>query len=129
MQVLLECCYILISSKYSSFDWQHICYVWRTCFSNTVGIPMCTNCAPLLAVLFLYSHEADFIQGLLKKNENKLTWSLVTNNVPSICLLILFMLQYIDEYGSACSIRVNFINPTYISYDVITFARQTRWPT
>jgi hypothetical protein len=57
------------------FDWQHICYVWRTCFSNTVGIPMCTSCAPLLAVLFLYSHEADFIQGLLKKNENKLTWS------------------------------------------------------
>jgi hypothetical protein len=23
----------------------------------------------------VYSHEADFIQGLLKKNENKLTWS------------------------------------------------------
>ena len=64
----------LISSKCSSFDWQHICYVWRTWFSNTVGIPMCTNCAPLLAVLVLYSHEADFIQGLLKKNENKLTW-------------------------------------------------------
>ena len=35
------------------------------------------------------------------------------------------MLQYIDEYGFACSIRVNFINPTYVSYDVITFPRQT----
>jgi hypothetical protein len=28
--------------------------------------------APLLADLFLYSYEADFIQGLLKKNEKKL---------------------------------------------------------
>jgi hypothetical protein len=36
---------------------------------QTVGIPMGTNCAPLLADLFLYSYEADFIQGLLKKNE------------------------------------------------------------
>jgi hypothetical protein len=32
---------------------------------TTVG----TNCAPLLADLFLYSYEADFIQGLLKKTE------------------------------------------------------------
>ena len=37
-----------------------------------VGIPVGTNRAPLLADLFLYSYEADFIQGLLKKNENKL---------------------------------------------------------
>ena len=42
-------------------------------FRQTVGIPMSTNCAPLLADLFLYSYEADFIQGLLKKNEKKLT--------------------------------------------------------
>jgi hypothetical protein len=27
-------------------------------------IPMGTNCAPLLADLFLYSYEADFMQGL-----------------------------------------------------------------
>jgi hypothetical protein len=33
---------------------------------------MGTNCAPLLADLFLYSYEADFIQGLQKKNEKKL---------------------------------------------------------
>jgi hypothetical protein len=40
-------------------------------FQQTVGIPMGTNCAPLLTDLFLYSYEADFIQGLLKKNEKK----------------------------------------------------------
>jgi hypothetical protein len=32
-------------------------------FQQTVGIPMDTNCALLLADLFLYSYEADFIQG------------------------------------------------------------------
>jgi hypothetical protein len=35
-------------------------------FQQTVGIPMGTNAAPLLADLFLYSYETDFIQGLLK---------------------------------------------------------------
>jgi hypothetical protein len=40
-------------------------------FQQTVGIPMGTNCAPLLTDTFLYSYEADFIQGLLKKNEKK----------------------------------------------------------
>ena len=42
---------------------------------RTVGIPMGTNCAPLLADLFLYSYKADFIQVFLKKNEKKLTRS------------------------------------------------------
>ena len=44
-------------------------------FQQTVGIPMGTKCAPLLADLFLYSYEADFIQGLLQKNEKKLARS------------------------------------------------------
>ena len=44
-------------------------------FQQTVGIPMGTNCTPLLADLLLYSYEADFIQWLLKKNEKKLTRS------------------------------------------------------
>ena len=36
---------------------------------------MGTNCAPFLGDLFLYSYEADFIQGLLMKNEKKLARS------------------------------------------------------
>ena len=59
------------------FDWQHIWYVWWTCFS--------TNFAPLLADLFLYSYEADFVQGILKKNEKKLA--------PSFN----FTFRYIDD--------------------------------
>ena len=41
-------------------------------FQQTVNIPLGTNCAPLHADLFLYSYEADFIKGPLKKNEKKL---------------------------------------------------------
>ena len=37
---------------------------------------MGTNCASLLADLFLYSYEADFIQGLLNDNEKQLSLSL-----------------------------------------------------
>ena len=41
-------------------------------FRQTIGIPMGTNCAPLLADLFLYSYEADFIQTLLSRKQKKL---------------------------------------------------------
>ena len=44
-------------------------------FQQTVGIPMGTNCAPLLADLLLYFYEADFIQGFLKNNKKKLARS------------------------------------------------------
>jgi len=36
---------------------------------------MGTNCAPLLADLFLHSYEAEFVQDLLRKGEKKLTQS------------------------------------------------------
>ena len=42
---------------------------------QTVGIPIDTSSPPLLADLFLYSYEADFVQGLLKENEKKLARS------------------------------------------------------
>jgi len=41
-----------------------------------VGIPMGTNCAPILSDLFLDKYEADFIHVFLKKNEKKLVFSL-----------------------------------------------------
>ena len=54
-------------------------------FQQSVGIHMGTNCAHLLADLFLYSYEADFIQGLLKRNQKKLARSFN------------FMFRYIDD--------------------------------
>ena len=41
-------------------------------FSN---IPTDINCVPFLADVFLYSHDADCIQGLLKKNIQKIARS------------------------------------------------------
>ena len=41
-------------------------------FQQIVGIPMGTNCAPLLADIFLYSYEAEFIQSLLSTWREKL---------------------------------------------------------
>ena len=71
-------------------------------FQQTVGIPMGTNCAPLLADLFLYSYEADFIQGLLKKNENKLAQ------------FINFTIRYIDGVLSLNNSRFgNFVDRIY----------------
>ena len=40
-------------------------------YQQIVGIPMGTNCAPLLADLFLYSYEADFVQHLQKSKSRK----------------------------------------------------------
>jgi len=36
-----------------------------------VDIPLGTNCAPLLADLFLYSYEANFIQGFSRKTKRR----------------------------------------------------------
>ena len=42
-------------------------------FQQIVGIPMGTNCAPLLADIFLYSYEAEFIQSLLSTGKKKIS--------------------------------------------------------
>ena len=41
-------------------------------FQQIIGIPMGTNCAPLLANIFLYSYEAEFIQSLLSTERKQL---------------------------------------------------------
>ena len=40
-------------------------------YQQTVGIPMGTNCAPLVADVFLCSYEADFVQYLKKSKFKK----------------------------------------------------------
>jgi hypothetical protein len=66
-------------------------------FPKTVGIPIGTNCAPLLADLFLYSYEADFIQRLLKKNEKKLARSFN------------FTFRYIDDVHKSARRGAQFV--------------------
>ena len=38
-------------------------------FRQIIGIPMGTNCAPLLANLYLFFYEYDFMMNLLKKKQ------------------------------------------------------------
>ena len=40
-------------------------------FQQSVGIPMGTNCAPLLTDVFLYSYDVEFVQKLLQDNNKK----------------------------------------------------------
>ena len=44
---------------------------------HTVGIPIDRNCTPLLAEIFPYSYEAEFISELRKKNQRKLARSVI----------------------------------------------------
>ena len=72
-------------------------------FQQTVGIPMRTNCTPLLPDLFFYSYDVDFIQGLLKKNEKKLARSFN------------FTFRYIDDVLSLNnSTFAAFVNRIYL---------------
>ena len=50
--------FVLIDNIFASFG--------GTLFQQVVGIPMGTNCAPLLADLFLYSYESELLQKLVK---------------------------------------------------------------
>ena len=69
---------------------------------QTVGIPMETNCAPLLADLFLYWYGADCMQGLLKKDEKKLARSFN------------FTFRFIDNVLSLNNYRFgDFVNRIY----------------
>ena len=44
-------------------------------FHQTIGIPMGTNCAPLLADLFLYSYENEFLDNMIRNGYKRLTRS------------------------------------------------------
>ena len=47
---------------------------WRL-FRQVIGIPMGTNCAPLLADLFLYSYENEFLDNMIKGGLRRLVRS------------------------------------------------------
>ena len=44
-------------------------------FRQVIGIPIGTNCAPLLADLFLYSHENEFLNNMIRGGHRKLARS------------------------------------------------------
>ena len=64
-------------------------------FQQSIGIPMGTNCAPLLADLFLHSYEAEFLEGLVQKKDRKLAQAFN------------FSFRYIDDVLSLNNPRFN----------------------
>ena len=44
-------------------------------YCQVIGIPKGTNCAPLLADLFLYSYESDFLDNLIQSGHRRLARS------------------------------------------------------
>ena len=44
-------------------------------FRQIIGIPMGTNCAPLLADLFLYSYENEFLDNMIRSGHRRLARS------------------------------------------------------
>ena len=43
------------------FVWQHFYLIWHKLYRQVVGIPTGSNCAPLVADLFLFCYEGDFM--------------------------------------------------------------------
>ena len=66
-------------------------------FHQVIGIPMGTNCAPLLVDLFLYSYENEFLDNMIKSGHRRLAWSF------NLCY------RYIDDL-------IVFNNKTFLDY-------------
>ena len=45
----------------------------RCLFHQVIGIPIRTNCAPLLADLFLYSYENEFLDNMIRSGQRRRT--------------------------------------------------------
>ena len=80
-------------------------------FQQTSGIPMGTNCAPLLADLFLYSYEAEFVQNLLHAGKEHLAQ-------------LNFTCRYIDDVlslkNTKIAVYLEFIYPRELEIKEIT---------
>ena len=55
-------------------------------FRQIIGIPMGTNCAPLLADLFFYSYDNEFLENMIRSGHRRLTRSF------NLCY------RYIDDF-------------------------------
>jgi hypothetical protein len=92
-----------ITTKVNEFLIDNIFALFGWCaFEQIVGNSVGTDCVPLLVDLFVYSYEADFIQGLVRKNEKKLV------------RFFNFTFRYIDDVFSLNNCRFcDFVNRIY----------------
>ena len=73
-------------------------------FQQKIDIPMGTNCAVLLAHLFIHGYETDFLQGLFKNKDLK----------KKLAQKFYSSFRYIDDVMSLNNIRFgDYLNRIY----------------
>ena len=89
-------------------------------FQQTVGIPMGTNCAPILADVFLYSYEAEFIQSLVStgKKQSASRFNLTNRYIEDVLFINHPEFEnYLDQmYPAELEIKDTTENITSASY-------------
>ena len=64
---------------WSQVEYKIVCFIFvqfgGRLFRQAIGIPMGTNCAPLLADLFLYSYENEFLDNMIRSGHRRLARS------------------------------------------------------
>jgi hypothetical protein len=61
--------------------------IWMANIQRTIGVPMGAGCAALLAALFLYACEQDFLQGYLMGKDRTLTQRLTLVLASSVWMV------------------------------------------
>ena len=79
-------------------------------FRQMVGIPAGTNCAPLLADLFFYSYENEFLDKLIKAKESLLESS-IYHTVTSMTLSLLIIKDLRSSFPIFTPKNSQFLKP------------------
>ena len=89
---------------------------------HTVGVPMGTNCAPLLAVIFLYSYEVEFIQSLLSTGKKQLAsrFNLTYRYIDDVLSINNTNSNIRQMYSDDLEIKDTIENITSASYHIFT---------
>ena len=80
-------------------------------FRQVIGIPVGTSCAPMLADLFLYSYESEFLDNMKRSGHRKLARSL------NLCYNLLFSTtrtQLTVEKTNTSDDLANYLDLTFI---------------
>ena len=83
-------------------------------FRQMVGIPMRTNCAPILADLFLYSYENEFLDKIIKEDKESLLESSIYHTVISMTLSLLIIKDLRSSFPIFTPKNSQFVKPQNI---------------
>ena len=70
-------------------------------FRWVIGIPMGTNCAPLIADFFLYSYESEFLDNMIRSGIGKLLGhSIYVTDTPSSMTNVFILISTLSIFHS-----------------------------